>query len=235
MDAVILAAGMGQRMRPLTRHTPKPLLMLQGRPILDWSLLSLRGIVDHVLVVVHHLKAQIERFMGEQGHIADYTLVEQLPRPLGTGHALECCRSQLRSDDFLVVNGDDLYSRAALQQLATQDFGILSARRHDYHNYGVIVADDAGRIRRIDEKPPPGRYPAPAPCNVGAYKFQRAIFDYAPRRSQRGEFEIVDFVSLAARDHAVAVVDCQFWLPIGDPAALAAAQSVDLSACISAD
>ena len=228
MDGIVLAGGVGTRMLPLTENTPKPLLLLQGQPILAWSLLSLRGIIDRLLVVAHYRKAQIERFLAIQNIFPDYALVEQLPQPLGTGHALECCRPHLRDDDFLVINGDDLFSRVALRRLAERDFGILSMLRDDFDQYGVIVTDDAGRFSHIDEKPPRERYQAPAPCNIGAYKLKRAIFDYPLEKSARGEFEIVDAVSLAARDHAVSVVDCPFWLPIGDPAALEAAQSVDL-------
>ena len=229
MDGIILAGGEGRRMRPLTLTTPKPLLALQNRPILEWSLMSLRGIVERVLVVVHYLKAQIADFMARQTLFPDYVLVEQLPRPLGTGHALQCCSDRLQSDEFLVINGDDLFSRSALRELGRHAYGILSARRQDYERYGVIVRDEAGAFQAIDEKPPPGRYAAPAPCSIGAYKFQADIFDYALEKTERGEIEITDYVSAAARDHAVAVVDSPFWLPIGDPAALAAAQSVDVA------
>ena len=229
MDGIILAGGEGTRMRPLTLTRPKPLLPLQNRPILEWSLMSLRGIVERVLVVAHYLKAQIAEFMARQSLFADYALVEQLPRPLGTGHALQCCRDFLRSDDFLVINGDDLFSRSALSELSRQRYGILSARRRDYERYGVIVRNAAGDFQAIDEKPPRGRYAAPAPCSIGAYKFRADVFDYSLEKTARGEYEISDYMTAAARDHAVAVVDSPFWLPIGDPAALEAAQTVDVA------
>ncbi len=229
MDGIILAGGAGTRMRPLTLTTPKPLLSLQNRPILEWSLLSLRGIVDRVLIVVHYLKAQIADFMARQALFTDYRLVEQLPRPLGTGHALQCCRDCLKRDEFLVINGDDLFSRSALSQLSRQRYGILSAPRQDYERYGVIVKNVAGAFQSIDEKPPRDRYPAPAPCSIGAYKFRADIFDYALEKTARGEYEISDYMTAAACDEAVAVVDSPFWLPIGDPAALEAAQSVDVA------
>ncbi len=228
MDGVILAGGKGTRMRPLTLDRPKPLLELQGQPILAWSLLSLKGIADHALVVVSYLKEQIERFMSGQDLIPDYTLVEQLPAPMGTGHALQACQKSLRSDSLLVINGDDLYSRAALGRLASQEYGILSMLRDDFDKYGVLVQDEAGRCLRIDEKPPRSRYRAPAPCSIGAYKFTRRIFDYDLPISERGEYEISDYVGLAAQDHRVNVIDSPFWLPIGDPAALAAAQELDI-------
>ena len=229
MDGIILAGGEGTRMRPLTLTRPKPLLPLQNRSILEWSLMSLRGIVDRVLIVAHYLKAQIAEFMARQSLFADYALVEQLPRPLGTGHALQCCRDFLRSDDFLVINGDDLFSWSALSELSRQRYGILSARRRDYERYGVIVRNAAGDFQAIDEKPPRGRYAAPAPCSIGAYKFRADVFDYRLEKTARGEYEISDYMTAAARDHAVTVVDSPFWLPIGDPAALEAAQTVDVA------
>lgn len=229
MDGIILAGGAGTRMRPLTLSKPKPLLKLQDRPILAWSLMSLRGIAERVLIVVHYLKEQIADFMAAQKIIADYQLVEQLPQPLGTGHALACCRGQLAADGFLAINGDDLYPADALRALSQHDFAILSNRRDDYERYGVAVGDEEGALLRIDEKPPRGRYASPVPCNAGAYKFTTGIFEYAPAKSARGEFEITDYVSAAARDRRVAVVESPFWLPIGDPEALAAAQSVDLA------
>lgn len=228
MDGIILAAGRGKRMRPLTWETPKPLLRLQNQPLLEWSLHSLRGIVRRVLVVVHYLKEQIADFMASQRIFSDYALVEQLPAPLGTGHALRCCQPHLRSENFLVINGDDLFPRAALQALSRTGYGILSMRRADYPLYGVIERDDQGDFMRIDEKPPAGRYPSPAPCNIGAYKLQPGIFDCAPAPSVRGEVEITDMVTAIARKQRVEVVESSWGLSIGDPQALAAAQSVDV-------
>ena len=234
MDGVILAGGEGTRMRPLTLSTPKPLLQLQDRPILEWSLMSLRGIVERVLIVVHYLKSQIAEFMARQRLFADYALIEQSPRPLGTGHAVLCCRERLQSDDFLVINGDDLFGRSALRALSRQAYGILSARRLDYERYGVIVKNATGAFQAIDEKPPRDRYPAPAPCSIGAYKFRADVFEYPLEKTARSEYEISDYMTAAARDHTVTVVDSPFWLPIGDPPALEAAQKADISRWIPA-
>ena len=227
MDGVILAGGLGKRMRPLTLDTPKPLLPLQGKPILAWSLLSLRGIASRALIVAHYRKAQIAEFMAAQTIFPAYELVEQ-PAPLGTGHALRCCQQALQSDDFLVINGDDLYSKAALRQLSQQPYAILSTMRHDYHKYGVITRNPKGSFHAIHEKPAAGSYPSPAPCSIGAYKLRRDVFAHSLRESQRGELELTDYVSAMAAQREVAVVDSPFWLPIGDSDALAAAQEVDI-------
>lgn len=229
MDGIILAGGVGTRMRPLTVDKPKPLLTLQDRPILAWSLLSLRGIVERALVVVHYRKEQIADYMARQTLFKDYALVEQLPAPLGTGHALQSCRHALRSEDFLVINGDDLFGREALRRLSQTRSGILAAMRDDYHRYGVILRNDAGALRAIHEKPPSGSYPRPAPCSIGAYKLTADVLDFPLPKSQRGELEITDYVTAAAAEREVAVVEAPFWLPIGDPAALAAAQTADIA------
>jgi UDP-N-acetylglucosamine diphosphorylase / glucose-1-phosphate thymidylyltransferase / UDP-N-acetylgalactosamine diphosphorylase / glucosamine-1-phosphate N-acetyltransferase / galactosamine-1-phosphate N-acetyltransferase len=229
MDGIIMAGGMGKRMRPLTLDTPKPLLHVQGRPILEWSLMSLHGIVDHVLVVVNYLKEQIADYMAQQSLFRSYTLIEQLPTPLGTGHAVQCCQADLKSDDFIVVNGDDLYSKTALRKLSQQSFGVLTMLKDDPSLFGAIVQNDDGHFQRIHEKPPKDLYPPPVPINIGSYKFTTEVFDYKLKKSARGEYEITDYVSLSAEDHTIAVVESPFWLPIGSPRALDDAQSVDIN------
>ena len=224
-----MAGGMGKRMRPLTLDTPKPLLQVQARPILEWSLLSLHGIVDHVLVVVNYLKEQIASYMAQQTLFERYTLIEQLPEPMGTGHAVQCCQPALKSDDFIVINGDDLYSKTALHHLSQQSFGILSIEKDDPSAFGAILRDEEGNFLRIHEKPPKDLYPPPALVNIGGYKFTSAIFDYELTKSPRNEYEITDYVSLSAHDHTIAVVESPFWLPIGNIEALEAAQSVDIN------
>ena len=116
MDAVILAAGLGTRLRPHTLQTPKPLLPVQGRPILDWTLAALPLAVDRVVVVVHHLADHVEAYLRGQKHIRQWTTVFQ-DQPQGTGDALRMCQDKLGSDRFLVANGDDLYGADDLAAL----------------------------------------------------------------------------------------------------------------------
>src|SRR5215207_6420617 len=99
MDAIILAAGLGTRLRPHTLTTPKPLLPVRGRPILDWTLGALPPAVDRVLVVVHYLAEQVEQYLAGQKHVAEWVAVRQ-EEPRGTGDALRACRGHLRSDRF---------------------------------------------------------------------------------------------------------------------------------------
>src|SRR5258708_6259193 len=120
MDAVLLAAGLGTRLRPHTLTTPKPLLPVQGRPILDWTLGALPPEVDRVIVVVNWLAEQIEQYLRSQPHLPDWQTVRQ-EVPRGTGDAFRSCRPHLRSEQYLVLNGDDLFGAADLANLANRD------------------------------------------------------------------------------------------------------------------
>jgi len=228
MDGIILAGGKGTRMRPLTLNTPKPLLPVHGKPILEWALMGLRPTVDHVLIVVSYLKEQIADFMARQTLFSHYTLVEQLPEPQGTGHALQCCAPYLRSESFLVHNGDDLFGSRALARLAQTPLGLLTAPSYEPSKIGVVVKNEAGGLLKIDEKPPHERYPIPVQGNIGAYKLDKRIFDYQLPLSPRGEYELTDYLTWLAGITQVELVESDFWFPIGTPQDLEKAQSLDL-------
>jgi NDP-sugar pyrophosphorylase family protein len=227
MDAVILAAGKGTRMLPLTWDIPKPLLLIQGRPLLEWSLLVLRPLADRVTVVVGYLQDQIGAYMRQQTIFADYMLVEQ-PEPLGTGHAIQCCRPYLSHESFIVINGDDLYGVSGLRQLAATQAGLLGAPRYEASKWGVLVTNGDGSLSRVHEKPPEGLYPLPTLVNTGAYKLNDRIFDFSLTPSSRGEYEITDYVTWLAGQQALRVVRSDFWFPVGTPDDLAQAQNLEL-------
>src|SRR5262245_20148409 len=136
MDAVILAAGLGTRLRPHTLTTPKPLLPVRGRPILDWTLGALPAEVRRVVVVVHYLAEQVEQYLRSQRHFRDWVAVPQ-QQPRGTGDALRQCRAQLKSEHFLVLNGDDLFGAKDLHALAQQPAGLLVKEVDEPRRFGI--------------------------------------------------------------------------------------------------
>jgi len=225
VDAVILAAGLGTRLRPHTLHTPKPLLPIKGRPILDWALGALPPAVDRVLVVVHYLAEQMESYLRQQTHVAQWIMVPQ-EQPRGTGDALRRCRDHLRSDPFLVLNGDDLYGAADLANLARCRAGLLVHPVDEPRRFGIAFLAADGRLERLVEKPDlAGRHLA----NTGAYLFPRSVFEIDISLSTRGEYEITDYVSGLASRQRVEVVEARFWLPIGTEQAWQQAQTQPLA------
>src|SRR5262249_22863361 len=211
MDAVILAAGLGTRLRPHTLSTPKPLLPVQGRPILDWILGALPRAVDRIVVVVHYLAEQVESYLRGQLHFEKWIAVPQ-QQPRGTGDALRQCRPHVRSDHFLVINGDDLFGARDLRALADKPAGVLVHPVDEPRKFGIAFLKPDGTLDRLVEKPDlDGRQLA----NTGAYVFPREVFDLELRLSPRGEYEITDYVTTLAGRGPFHVVQAAFWFPIG--------------------
>jgi bifunctional UDP-N-acetylglucosamine pyrophosphorylase/glucosamine-1-phosphate N-acetyltransferase len=228
MDAIILAAGLGTRLRPHTLQTPKPLLPVQGRPILDWALGALPATVDRVIVVVNYLAEQIEAYLAQQSHLPRWEAVRQ-EVPRGTGDALRCCRERIQSDHFLVLNGDDLYGAADLAKLAQCSAGLLLHPVDEPRRFGIAFLKPDGTLEKLVEKPDlEGRQLA----NTGAYAFPRNVFDVEIKMSARGEYEITDYVTALAARQTVHVVETGFWLPIGTVEVWQEAQGKDLQSVL---
>jgi UDP-N-acetylglucosamine diphosphorylase / glucose-1-phosphate thymidylyltransferase / UDP-N-acetylgalactosamine diphosphorylase / glucosamine-1-phosphate N-acetyltransferase / galactosamine-1-phosphate N-acetyltransferase len=226
LDAIILAAGKGTRLRPHTNTTPKPLLNVQGRPILDWIIGALPP-VERLVVVVNYLAEQIEDYLAKQTHVRNWTTVRQA-EPRGTGDALMSCKGKVAADRVMVLNGDDLIGRADLTALAAVPMGILAHPVDEPASYGIIFRRPDGTLERVVEKPQ-GLTP-PQLANIGGYLFPKSVFDLTLSLSPRGEYEITDAVSQLAAKGGFRVVEAKYWLPIGTVEKWQSAQTADVSA-----
>jgi NDP-sugar pyrophosphorylase family protein len=231
MEAVILAAGLGTRLRPHTEKTPKPLLAVQGRPILDWTLGALPKAVDRVIVVTHYLAAQVDDYLRTQTHFKDWVTVPQ-GDPQGTGDAFRKCQAQIRADKILVLNGDDLFGAEDLAKLAATPAGLIVQEVQEPKKFGIAFLKKDGTLEKLVEKPD---LPPPQLANTGAYLFPRDVFDIEITRSQRGEYEITDYVTKLAAKRPFHVVRSTFWYPIGDEAAWNASQRLKLESVLTAE
>jgi len=225
MDCIILAAGKGTRLRPYTNDIPKPLLAVQGRPILDWIIGALPPI-GRLVVVVNYLAEQIEDYLVTQPHVKNWATVRQ-KEPRGTGDALMACKGLISSDRVMVLNGDDLIGKADLAKLANVPMGILAHAVDEPESFGIITMKPDGTLATLVEKPT-GLLP-PQLANIGGYLFPSRVFDLKLTESPRGEYEITEAVSLLAAKNAFRVVEAAYWLPIGTVEAWNASQTADLS------
>jgi NDP-sugar pyrophosphorylase family protein len=230
MDAVLLAAGLGTRLRPHTLTTPKPLLPVQGRPILDWTLGALPKSVDRVVVVVHYLAEQVDGYLAKQTHFKEWVTVPQ-GDPRGTGDALRKCREQIRSDKFLVINGDDLFGADDLAKLSACPAGVIVQEVEEPRKFGIAYLKPDGTLEKLVEKPD---LPPPQLANTGAYVFPREVFEIEIGLSPRCEYEITDYVSKLAAQRPFHVVRSTFWYPIGTEETWQAAQTMDLRGVLTA-
>lgn len=216
MKAVILAAGKGVRMLPLTRDKPKPLIEVDGKPFLMHLLERLHeaGFEDKdIAIIVGYKGEKIEEFLAEQN--MDITVIQQ-PALIGTGDAVYHAREFVDEEDFMVIGGDNLFSANDLLRIQKEDeFCYVSGWEvEDPSRYGVLECKGE-RLIQIVEKPKEfvGNL-----INAGLYKFTPDIFEALEQIeiSERGELELTDAISLLAEGGKVKVMMLQdYWLDLG--------------------
>lgn len=171
MQAVILAAGEGSRLRPLTRSKPKAMLPAANRPIIGYVIDALleNGIRD-IVVVVGYRKEHVIRYLN---HLDAPVQVVVQERQLGTADALRAARSEI-TDNFLVLPGDNYINAESIARIKKERNAMLVAEHPSPSNFGVVVIRD-GFVREIIEKPED----APTfTVSTGIYSFTPEIFSY---------------------------------------------------------
>jgi len=214
-EALILAAGEGTRMRPLTANIPKPLLPVAGRPFLEHQLLALAAAgVERVVVLVGYRMHEVHATLGDGGRFGldiEYLLQEQR---LGTGHAV-LQAAQRFAQPFLCLNGDVLVNAATLRRLAEAEapHAMATAEVADTGAYGAVEAAD-GRLTALHEKGASG----PGAVNAGLYRFDPALFAVLAglEPSPRGEYELTAALEAVAAEVAVVPIKGE-WLDVGRP------------------
>ncbi len=193
--AVILAAGEGTRMRPLTANTPKPLLPVGGKPFLEHTLEALAGVgVKQVVVIIGWRARRVKEVFGHGerwGLQVEY--VEQ-PERSGTAAAVGLAEGRVKGR-FLCINGDVIVAQEDLRGLAASGGPTMALARVEHpENLGVVTVQGE-RVLEIEEKPAVARGNL---ANAGVYLFDQDIFDFirATPMSPRGEFEITDSLRL---------------------------------------
>lgn len=223
MQAVIMAAGLGTRLRPHTLTTPKPMLPVAGRPILEWTIDGLPEEIDEVVLVVSYLKERVIGHFGGAWHGRKMTYVEQTALD-GTGGAVHACEPFLK-DRFVVLNGDDLYATEDVRAVLDRGLAVAAQETGPQDRYGLLATDAQGRLTTIVEATTGA--PKSGLVNVGMYGLDRRFFDYPLVPIKNGaEFGLPQTVATMTADHPVAVVKTTFWLPIGYPEDLERANAV---------
>lgn len=154
MKAMVLAAGYGERMRPLTDNIPKPLLPLNGKPILHYTLKLLeKNGIREIVVNLHHLHQMIIDAFGDGSHYGMKIHYSYEKEILGTAGGIKAAEKFLRDDTFLVINSDiivDIDINKVLEFHQEKEAVVTMVLREDYdvERYGVIEIDASGRVRR---------------------------------------------------------------------------------------
>ncbi|MBI2574918.1 NTP transferase domain-containing protein [Candidatus Woesearchaeota archaeon] len=212
-QAIILAAGKSTRTWPLTISKPKALLEVANKTVLEHNLEQLQGIIKDAVIVTGFEGHQIMQRIGYRSGDINIAYTEQLQQ-LGTAHALKSAESKAKQR-FLVLMGDDIYSREDLQNCLKHERCLLAQNVEDVSQFG-LVREKNGVLHQITEKASLSREGL---ANTGCYVFKRDIFLAIKKlkRSERGEYELVDAVNALAASQKVDVVVARNWQPITRP------------------
>jgi len=201
MKAVVLAAGEGTRLRPLTEDKPKALVEVDGRPILGHCFDRLIELdAEELLVVVGYQKQKIIEFYGDTYEGVPITYCHQR-EPLGIAHALLTAEEHI-DDDFMMMLGDNVFEANLADVVNRQQedradaaFLVEEVPWEEASRYGVCDTNDYGEIVDVVEKPddPPSNL-----VMTGFYTFTPAIFHacHLVQPSDRGEYEVSDAIDL---------------------------------------
>lgn len=212
--AVILAAGKGTRMLPLTKKIPKVLIQIDNQPFLYYVLENLKEAgYERFGIVAGYMKDQIECFLKKSPYNAE--IIEQ-PRALGTADAVAKAKDFVGEDNFTVLNADNFISPLDYAKMIINDglMHIGGLKVINPEKYGVLV-QERGKLIEIREKP---QEFVGDLINTGLYRFTPEIFSFIEKveKSPRGEFEIVDAISMAAARNLVRVQMIEgYWKDFG--------------------
>lgn len=222
MKAILLAGGQGTRLRPLTLHTPKPIVPIFNRPFLQYQIDLIKDVpdIDEIVLSLNYRPERIEDVFGDGARLGTRIRYIVEPSPLGTGGAIKFAANG--ADDAVVVfNGDvlttiDLASVIRLHRERRAKATIVLTPVENPSAFGLVETDEHGNVRRFVEKPQPDQITTNH-INAGIYVLEPDTFDRIPD-GVPWSIERAYFPSLVERHETfVAYVYNGYWIDIGTP------------------
>nr|WP_237694219.1 NDP-sugar synthase [Streptomyces sp. SID2563] len=223
-----MVGGKGTRLRPLTVHTPKPMVPAAGVPFLTHQLARARAAgVEHIVLATSYLAEVFEPYFGDGSSLGLHIEYVTEREPLGTGGAIRNVAHRLASgpdEPVLIFNGDILTGldiRALVTSHADSgaDVSLHLTRVEDPRAFGLVPTDDTGRVTAFLEKPQTPEEIVTDQINAGAYIFRRSVIDTIPA-GRPVSVERETFPGLLADGaHLQGMVDSTYWLDLGTPQA----------------
>lgn len=188
MKAMILAAGVGSRLDPLTRNLPKPLVPIVNRPVMEHIIQLLRKHgFNEIMVNLHYLGDQIEEYFGDGKKLGVQIHWSHEDQLWGDAGSVKRVEEFFKDETFIVVGGDDLADMDLTRLIKTHRekkalSTIALSLVDDPSEYGIVLMNEEGRITRFLEKPK-GEVIFSNTANTGVYVFEPEIFDLIPRNT----------------------------------------------------
>jgi bifunctional UDP-N-acetylglucosamine pyrophosphorylase/glucosamine-1-phosphate N-acetyltransferase len=214
MKCIILAAGEGKRMHPLTYTRPKVMLPIANRPILEWNLLNAKaaGIKNFVFVIGYKSEMVRNYFQNGKKWNIKIEYVNQ-GKAQGTAHAIGIAEKFV--NDFIVLCGDTIFGKQDIKNITQKKNSIGLVKVEHPEEYG-IVETQGKQIKKIYEKTTD---PFTDIINAGIYHFNKKIFDFIKKtkKSPRGEYEITDSINMMIKEHKIEGVQLKEWRDVAYP------------------
>lgn len=174
-QAIILAAGEGQRLKPFTKLIPKVMLPIAHKPILQYVIEALaQNGIRRIVIVVGYRKENVQDYFGSGKDFGVEIEYVRQPQQLGTAHALKQARD-LADDRFLLVSGDNMIAADTIAPLVNATSNTMLIRTHDdISRYGAVIVQD-GLVKEVIEKP---EEKVSSLINTGTYVLDRTVFDF---------------------------------------------------------
>lgn len=225
MQCVILAAGLGSRMMPLTQNTPKPLLRVSGKPILEHIITALPQEIEEVVLVVGYKGEVIREYFGDFYCGKKMTYYEQTHPAAGSGVALLCAKDILQGR-FMFLYGDDILGREGLDELTNHQYAVSTYFMENLGRFGSVMQNEDGTMNKIML----GRYNPPEGKSgfayIGGAVLDTNIFSYVNESNRCDETLLIDLLNAFAKEYEMSVVEQEMWLPIGFPEDIEKAEAV---------
>ncbi len=220
MQCVILAAGKGTRLKPLTDDLPKPLVKVCGETLLDHIAKALPSAVKELIIVVGYRGDMIREYCGDifHGRPVTYLVQEEINGP---AKALWLTKDLIKGR-FLFMFADDIHGKDDLARAVSYTRSILATTSDNPERFGVIVRNPDGTIADMVEKP---CSPASNLVATGPMVLDKNIFNFAPEAPIKNEYFMPEIIMRYKDQYPIAVVEEKLWLAIGYPDDIAKAEA----------
>lgn len=217
VDAVLMAGGKGERLRPLTLETPKPLLLVDGKPIIDYNIENLEYFgISNINITVNYLAEQIEAHFEKLGKnsSSSYTCVKE-DKFLGTMGAVKYVK-EWHNDTVLLMNSD-LFTNINLEAFyldfvkSGADMCVAGVPYNVNIPYGIFTFDDDDNVTGMKEKPSYYYY-----ANAGIYLFKKEIIDFIPKNEMFHATDMIDLLIQKGKKVTKFPI-AGYWIDIGKP------------------
>lgn len=214
MKCVVLAAGEGKRMHPLTFTRPKVMLPIANKPILEWNLLNaIDAGLKEFIFVVSYKSEMVRNFFGNGEKWNVYIEYVNQGKALGTAHAIGMVEKFV--DNFIVLCGDTIFGKQDIENIVKKELSMGLVEVENAREYGLVETKEK-KVVNIYEKM---EEPFSNVINAGIYHFHKKIFDFIKKtdKSPRGEYEITDSINMMLNEDDVEGIFLKEWRDVVYP------------------